>query len=334
MARRDRTTGLPRPRARTQAKQQSRFSLTDQQQLRIVWIAGAVVIALIVAFWGWRWYDGNILQPGKTVLTVGQEKYSLRYYTDRLFLAAQASQGSGANATILEQTLFTNLEDEALAKIIAEERGITVSDEEITTEIAAQLGVPAGGAGTTFDALYRQRLRTTRMTDDHYRRYTEAQVFLNKLSDALTAELGDTGELVTIRKVVVATKAEADAIVTRLNAGEDLGTVAQGSSIDLNSRQNDGLDQPIPTRLLPESVRAAIGEKGAGSEIFGPVEVQGGFQVFRIQARESGTLSETDKSQLADLILTDALKAKRAEVRIRLDMDSSDYDWANEHAGD
>lgn len=336
MARRDRTTGLPRPRVRQAARQQSRFSLGESQLQRGVWVVGVLLIALLVGAMGYRWFDGKYLQPNKTVLTVADEKFSLKYYTDRLFLSAQAQSGSSSpNISIIEQTLFTDLENEAIARIVAKERGISVSQEEVTEEIASQLGVPAGGAGTTFDQLYRQRLRTLRMSDGAYRRYTEAQVFVNKLKESFATEIGDTGELVTLRVIVSPAKADADKILERLKAGENLGTVAQTESSDLTSRQKDGLLEPEPARLLPDAVRAAIADKAAGTELFGPVEVSGSSWVFRIETRDpQGAYSETQKGQLADLATSDAIKAKRLLLKIERDMDSDDYNWANEHVAD
>lgn len=334
MARRDRTTGLPRPRPRSSSKSQGRFSFGESAQIRAVWIAGGLLIVFLLGLLGYKWYSTQFLQPNKTVLTVADQKFSLNYYTDRLFLAAQSNSGSGANVSILEQTVFSDLEQEAISRIIAQERGITVSDEEITAEIASQLGVPVGGAGTSFDTLYRQRLKTVLMSDSAYRRFTEAQVYVQKLKDALTADIGDKGELITIRGVVSASKADADAIVTRINAGEDLGSVAQTDSSDLTSRQNDGLFDPEPDRLLPDAVRAAIKDKPAGSELFGPVEVSGNFWVFRIDKRDpEGLYSETQKSQMADLALSDAVKAKRADVKIKRSINNDDYDWVNSHVG-
>jgi hypothetical protein len=334
MARRDRTTGLPRPRGASQVKVQPRFSMNEQSQLRFVWIAGGVLIAIILAALAWRWYDNNYRIPEKTILTVGEERFKLNYYADRLLLAAQSS-GGNANLTILEQTLLTNLEDEALAEILARERGITVTDDEITNEIASQLGVPVGGPGTSFDTLYRQRLATVRMSDSAYRRYTEAQVFIDKLGDAIEEEIGTTDDMVTIRRVVSATKEDADAVLARVKGGENFGSVAQAVSTDPTSRQNDGLDSPEPPLLLPENVRNTIGDKPAGDEIFGPIEVNGSFWVFKIENREpEGAITETQKGQLADIKRADAIKAKRSQVEIDRNMSSKDFDWANEHAGD
>ena len=333
MARRDRTTGLPRPRGSSQVKVAPRFSMGEQSQLRFLWIGGAIVIGVILAIWGWTWYDSKYRVPEKTILSVADERFKLRYFSDRLLLASQAA-GGNQNLTILEQTLLTNLEDEALAEIVAREKGITVSDDEITNEIATQLGVPIGGPGSSFDTLYRQRLQSVRMSDGAYRRYTEAQVFINKLGEKYEEEIGVTGEVVAIRKIVSRTQAEADAALARVRGGENFGSVAQAISADETSRQNDGLDAAEPPLLLPENIRTAIEGKSAGEEIFGPVEVAGAFWVFKIDVRDpQGTITETQKGQLADIQRAEAIAAKRGQVRIRRDMDSDDFAWAFANAG-
>lgn len=336
MARRDRTTGLPRPRPRREVKAPGRFSFGEREQ-RFAMVGGAaLVILFLFGLIGWNWYDNHYRVPNKTILTVGEEKYSLSYYTDRLFLAVTQQQGSGTSLAILEQSLLSELETESVITILAKERGITVGEEEITAKIAAQLGVPVGGAGSSFDTLYRQRLRSVKMGDSAYRRYVRAIVYKDKLHTALSDEIGATGDMVAIRTVVSASKDDADKILARVkDGGEDLGSLAQTESTDLASRQKDGLLDAEPARLEPENVRKAIEGKSAGPEVFGPIEVNGSYWVFRIETIDKGaTYSETQKSQLADLALEDAVAAKRRQVTIKRTIGSSDYDWAGTHAGD
>src|ERR1043165_1878054 len=188
MARRDRTTGLPRPRPRREVKPASRFG-EREQRLALLGAAIGLILGLIIGF-GWMKYQ-DWKQPDKTILSVQDQKFSLRYYSDRLFLAAQAAQSTGqSNLAILEQTLLGDLENEALARIVATEKGITVSEDDVTAEIASQLGVPAGGSGSSFDVLYRQRLTSTKMSDGAYRTFTRAQVYQSKLKDQLVKEMG------------------------------------------------------------------------------------------------------------------------------------------------
>lgn len=333
MARRERTTGLPRARGPKPAKAAPRFGEREQRIVALS-ILGLLIIGLLGTF-AWRYYDEHYRHPNKTILAIADQKYSLQYFSDRLYLAAtQQSSGGSTNVSILQQTVLTDLENEAVIITLAKEKGITVSDEEITTEIASQLGVPIGGAGSSFDTLYRQRLKSVKMSDGAYRRYTEAQVYQQKLSKSFQDQTGDKTELITLRTVVSASQDAANTVLALAKTQADFGSIAQTQSTDLTSRQQDGLMDPEPARLLPDSVRAAITDKPAGNDLYGPIQVQTNWWVFRIETREpQGTLSETQKTQLADLLVQDAVKDRRATIKIDRNIDSSDYKWANDNAG-
>lgn len=332
MARRERTTGLPRARGPKPAKPVSRFG-EREQRLTVVGV-GVLLIAVLLGLFGWRYYDDNYRHPNKTILSVAGESYSLRYFSDRLYLAATQQSGSGTNITLLEQTVLTDLENEAVIISLAKEKGITVSDEDVTTEIASQLGVPVGGAGSSFDTLYRQRLKSVKMSDGAYRRYTEAQVYQQKLSQSFQDQTGDKTEMITLRTVVSGSQEVANNVLALAKTNADFGSIAQTQSTDLTSRQKDGVMDAEPARLLPENVRNAIQGKSAGDEIFGPVQVETNWWVFKIESKDpEGVLSETQKSQLADLLAQDAVKERRATVKIDRNINSSDYTWANDNAG-
>lgn len=334
MARRERTTGLPRARGPKPAKPVSRFG-EREQRLTVVGV-GVLLIAVLLGLFGWRYYDQNYRHPNKTILSVAGESYSLRYFSDRLFLAVTQQSGGGGstNLSLLQQSVLTDLENEAVIISLAKEKGITVSDEEITAEIANQLGVPVGGAGSSFDTLYRQRLKSVKMSDGAYRRYTEAQVYQQKLNKAFQDQTGDKTEMITLRTVVSASEDSAKAILALAKTNVDFGSIAQNQSTDLTSRQKDGVMDPEPARLLPENVRNAIQGKSAGDEILGPIQVETNWWVFKIELRNpEGALSETQKSQLADLLVQDAVKERRATVKFERHLTSSDYAWANENAG-
>ncbi len=337
MARRDRTTGLPRPKVRQTATGPRALSdrIRDESTIRIALIGGAaLLLVFVVGLLGWRWYDQNFRVPEKVIIRVGDtQEYKLKYYADRLFPYVQAVSQTGTSVAIAEQQLLRILEDEALVRILAEERGITVSAEEVTAEIAAQLGVAVGGAGSSFDTLYRQRLQAVAMSNGNYRRWTEAQVYADKLKEALILEMGETTEMVTVRAIVSASEADANTAKARVDGGEDLGTVAQTISTDLTSRQRDGLFDPEPPKLLPEAVQAAIEGKEAGTELLGPVQVGNNWWVFRLETRNpSATPSETQKNQLGSRLLEEAAREKRSQVTITRKVTADDIRWAEQNA--
>ncbi len=300
--------------------------------MRYAILGGAVaLVLLVIGLFGYRLYDNNIAQPRSTILTVGGQKVSLSYYTDRLFTFAQANQSSGQSLPLLEQALLSKLEDEELAILLASKNGITITEEDITNQIGVELGVPVAGAGSSFDTLYRDKLKTTKMSDGNYRRLTKATIANNRLLDYYEKEVGTTGETVSVRAVVSSTKEAGDAVLARIKAGEDMGTVAQLESTDLNSRQKDGVLDPQPVALLPDSISKALAAVKDG-ELVGPVDAQGNFWVLKVESRDpAGQLSTTNIAQLAQLKLDNALKDLKATTDTKRSLDSSDVKWAENH---
>jgi parvulin-like peptidyl-prolyl isomerase len=304
-------------------------------RLAIISVAAALLV-LVLGMFVYRWYDYNFARPNHIVLSVGNQEFKLNYYTDRLYQFVQANQQQqlGGNLPLYEQQLLTKLEEEALTIQLAKEKGVDLSDDEITREIASELGVPVGGTGSSFDTLYRARLKTLKISDGNYRHLAEASLANRKLLEKFKNEIGETGEGVTIRTVVTASKDEADKVVERIKGGEDMGTVAQTTSTELDSKQQDGLLLPEPARLLPENIQKAIQDKPAGTELFGPVDVQQNWWVFRIDKRDPAyAFSDSQKSQLAQVKLDDAIKEKRATTPIKRNLTGDDIDWALKNAG-
>lgn len=335
MARRERTTALPRRRERAYTSHGGRRFLgmdwdMRHTQLTILGLAGALLV-FVVGLVAWGWYSDRYVRPNETVLTVGDSEVSLSYYTDRLRGWFEENGTSALSPSLLEQSLLVKLEDEELTLLIAEERGITITDEDVTNSIAEDLGVQSGGDGSAFDSLYRERLKSTGMSDGNYKRLARAQVADERIKEQIAADLGETGEFVTLRTIVLDSEEKATAVRARIAAGEDMGTIAQTESLDLNSRQLDGLMVPEPPALLPESVRTAVEGKGEG-EIFDPVQVEQNWWVFKIEKRDPASpYSDVNKQQLADLEFDKLLRDKRAATTIERDMDAGDFRWAEEH---
>ena len=76
MARRERTTGLPRARGPKPAKAAPRFG-EREQRLTALGLIGLLIVVLLGMF-GWRYYDDHFRLPHKTVLSVANDDLALR----------------------------------------------------------------------------------------------------------------------------------------------------------------------------------------------------------------------------------------------------------------
>ncbi len=286
----------------------------------VVFAAG-VVFALLAAVYHERWGHGR-----ETVVAVADEKFSLSYYADRLYQQALANPGDSLG--IAEQNLLRKFEEEGITLALAKERGIDLSNTAINGAMAETLGVPFGGSGSAFDSALRSRLRSLGMSEGNFRKLTTAETADKKLSELLKAEVGESGEAITLRAVVLSTKDQADVILKRIQAGEDMGTVAQTESADLQSRAQDGLKEPQPTALMDAAITTAI-EGKATRELVGPVQVGTQWWLLRVESRDPVfKYTDAQKTQLADKKVTETIQAKRPQLKIKRDIDSGDIDWA------
>lgn len=336
MARRDRTTGLPRTvRPRASAAAPARVRWTERHTRFAILGTAVVLLLVVVGAIGYRIYDQQIGRPNKVILRVDTETAKLSYYADRLQPFVRENAGSGFSLEVLEEELLNKLEREALTVLLAREQGIDLSDDAVTAFIASQLGTTPGGTGSTFDTLYRQQLRTLGVSNDTFRKLKRAELADTKLKEGLKAGIGSAGEQVTLRVVVLRDLPAARAIYDRIVAGEDMSTVAQTESLHPQSRQNAGLFSPEPIELLPQAVRAAIEGKGEGA-LFAPVQVETAWWVFRIESIAEVEYSQAQITQLADVRLTEQVRARRSELqaagKFRRNLSASDIDWARKHA--
>jgi parvulin-like peptidyl-prolyl isomerase len=296
-------------------------------------LSGVVaLLVLVVGVFAWRQYDERYAKPNEVVLSVADSDVKLSYYADRLASFVQANQSSGLSLALLEQSLLTKLEEEELTIQLAQDRGISINDDDISQSIAAELGVPVGGDGSAYDNLYRQRLKATNMSSANYRRMVKAQVADKRIREQLANDVGKTGEMITLRTVVLDTEDKAKAILDRVNRAKTWA-IAQTESLDLTSRQSDGIMQPEPTALLPEALQTAIEGKSEG-QIGDVVQIANNWWVFKLEKRDSaGTYADAQQQQLADQKFTDLIAQKRASTTIDKSLDPSDIDWAVSHAG-
>jgi parvulin-like peptidyl-prolyl isomerase len=305
------------------------FVSNDRLQ-RLGIIGGAVVLLLvIVAALAYRIYDERVARPGSTILSVSGQKFSLSYYADRLGPFIRANAGAGTSTTILEEQLLNKMEEEAVALELAKEKGIALGRAEVEAFIGSQLGAQPNTP--SFDTLYRNQLRTLGMSDSNYRRLKQAELATAKLIEAEKTAVGTNGEQLTLRTIIVASEDEGNQLKVRIQAGEDMGTLAQTASLDLESRQQDGLMLPEPIELLPENVRKAAEDQNAGA-FLGPVDVQGNWWIFRIEAREPTDYNESQKDQLSQTRIAALIDQRREELRaagkIKRSLDASDVSWA------
>ena len=309
--------------------------------------AAGLLLAVVIGIFAYNIYEERIGRPNTVILSVEGEDFTLRYYADRLGGFLKANNATSSTIQLLEEDLLNKLEREAVGVKLAAEKNVPLGNEDILNFIASQFGVQRGASGSSFDTLYRAQLRAQAVSDGTFKRLKTAELAESKLQDSIRTEIGDKGDQYVLRSVLAASKAAipdtattkgvigADDILKRLQAGEDFGSIAQKESLDLASRQQDGLMLPEPIELLPAAIQAALKDKKIG-ELLGPVQVQDKWWVFKIERVEPVDYSANQKTDLGkirlDALINQTRSTLRAAGKIKSSLSASDITWAQNNA--
>lgn len=138
-------------------------------------------------------------------------------------------------------SLLQAVTEEEIIKLMAPEYGIQVTNADVDK----QLRTMAAGSETSISDIeyrewYRQQLNENKMTDAQYRDIIHNQLLVTRLQEYLQQRVPTITEQVHLYWIVTKTLDDADAVETRLNAGESFTAVAQEVSIDETTKGNGG----------------------------------------------------------------------------------------------
>ena len=184
-----------------------------------------------------------------------------------------------ADQSAFEATVLNGIIDQMLIEQAAAVQGLTVSDEEVDTEIAVDIDL-AGGQ----DA-WLAWLAANALDPQEYRNSIRSALITAKIRDQVIAAVPDRVEQVHARHILVSTEAEAQQIVEQLAAGVDFGELAFNHSRDVSTRELGGDLGWFTREQLTEPVVAETAFALQPGEISGPVASGLGYHIIQTLER-------------------------------------------------
>lgn len=224
--------GAEKPKRDITRRQQSRWQ-QEARRHRIILFSGIAIVIGVILTVSIGWFLTEYRPMRETVITVNDTKYDLGYYTNALKLYGKGQPPQ--YLYLLAGQVAAIIERDQLVKEGAEKLGITVSDDDIRSELKKR------NLGNEYWDSVRGQLYTQKMLEEY---------FDPKVSQA--AEQRNTVAM------FLGNRELAEQIEARLAKGEDFGELAGEYSRDFTTKENSGAlgwhGQGIVTSLLGSSV--------------------------------------------------------------------------------
>lgn len=230
-------------------------------------IVGGVVALIVIALGviGYGWYQTQIKPLGKTVLQVGETKFSLGHVERRMRLELDQNPGyQGQLVLQLPDAVIAQLENEARLLEGAGELNLTVTEEELTTDVRERGSLAEDVAPGVFADEFRRQVEESHLHEGEYRRMLTANLLGNKARSYFAYLAPSAEPQVLYRWIVVDNQDSAEAVQQRLAAGEDFTAVGQEVSLDPTRAEKKTADEDwSPKGFFPsDSVEKYLFEDG------------------------------------------------------------------------
>lgn len=252
---------------------------------------------------------------------------------------ASEDPAEATNAEIESEATTETTADAAIDEAAADEAAVeeTAMDETAGDEAAAEETIPTEGPTATpeptatvyTEELYQQNVDTYFSSNEYTdRAFERKQVYYELLRNKVRADLEKTIEreqdMVWARHILVATEEEANAVIERLNNGEDWNLIAAEVSTDSGNKDNGGdLGWFGEGQMVAPFEEAAYAQE-VGTYSSAPVQTDFGWHVIQIIAHEMHPITASESTQAVNIAYTNWLDAHRETLNIK----TSD-DWRN-----
>jgi parvulin-like peptidyl-prolyl isomerase len=154
----------------------------------------------------------------------------------------------------------------------------------------------------------------TGLTEGDIRRLLEDQLYREKLEAAMGEEVPTTEEQAHARHILVPDQVSAEAVLRRLEAGEDFAALAAEVSTDTSNKDNGGDLGWFGRGEMVAEFEAAAFSQPIG-EVGQPVQTSFGFHIIEVLERGEQPLDPETLATRKQEALTDWLNAQRSVTR-------------------
>ena len=284
--------------------------------------------------------------------TIDPTDSSAQYYLEYIQGNIRDSQTrlSEANVQTIGEQALNELIQEELVRQEAERRGITVTPDEVQQSIESYFGydrnpatpVPAPAATPPltptdvltptptdvplptptlmteqdfqrlYDTYLKQSLKPLGISEQQYRSWAQSSVLIEKLREQMSAEVPTTADQVKLRILTVDSEEQASELAARLDAGEDLQTLADELgentySTELDWLPRNVLESRLGAELADQAFNLEVGEHG--QPVLSPDGTM--YIIIEVAGHETHELAQPLREQLGQEAFEEWLDAQQ-----------------------
>ena len=303
-------------------------------------VAVAVLIVIALGIVGYAFLNDYVekqRRPGSTAIQVEDTKFRLDYFSNRLKMYVGQLGGQGSDPAQPVSALPAVAElliQEEIIRQFAGEFDISADEAEVRDATAERLGITADDS--TYDAVFKQELARTGISEQDYLRMMEASVLNSKLRQRFRIDVPATAESAHYRQIVVGTEEKATELKGDIEGGGDFAELASANSLDDQTRDKGGDMGWVAKGVLDASLEELL-------FVLEPNEVttiptaQGSLVIQMLEKAPSRAVEDDDKAQLAERAFAKWVQEKKDSIVLVNNMDLSDGDpkkieWAVKRA--
>ncbi|HNR01250.1 MAG TPA: peptidylprolyl isomerase [Anaerolineaceae bacterium] len=171
-----------------------------------------------------------------------------------------------------------------------------------------------------FEGLYDQMLTSISdqfpYTEADFREYVRNLLLNQKVFEEVTKDISRDQEMIWARHILVTTEEEANAIIERLEKGEDFGTIAAELSIDTSTGANGGDLSWFSKGQMVEPFENAAYALEIG-EVSEPVQSDYGFHIIQLLGKEIRALSDQQWDAMKQKAFAEFIENAKTEISIK-----------------
>jgi parvulin-like peptidyl-prolyl isomerase len=257
-------------------------------------ISLVVVFALVLIAFGY--YRDRIEPRGDAVLLVGERKFNYAYVERRAKSDAAQGRFDPRDVTTSITNTIAGIQREELVRILARERGLTASDEEIDAAIKKELGLGDTVSHDEMAGVLRRLMLRIDMTLNDFLEVMEARVLEEKIKQQFISALPTEAEQVNLLLIQAGSQARALQAKAELDAGTPFSEVAN-EYVGTGDTKADGQFGWAPRELLePQLADVAFSTSGRS----GIIETEKDFYIIEVLGKEVRPIEDDVKEEIAE----------------------------------